>query len=158
MISVLILTRNEQQDLPDCLASVAWSDDVHVLDSFSTDSTVAIAQASGAEVHQRVFDDYLPRLSPVAQHAGVDLQSTGPVRLIQKALATDPHMRVLIAHGFTDLSCPFMASQLIIDQIPNMGDPTRLKLGLYPGGHMFYSRPDSQAAFRRDVMALYGAH
>lgn len=58
MISVLILTRNEQQDLPDCLASVAWSDDVHVFDSFSTDNTVAIANAAGAQVRQRVFDDY----------------------------------------------------------------------------------------------------
>lgn len=58
MVSVLILTRNEQQDLPACLASVAWSDDVHVFDSFSTDATVAIAKAAGARVHQRVFDDY----------------------------------------------------------------------------------------------------
>lgn len=58
MISVLILTRNEQQDLPACLASVAWSDDVHVFDSFSNDETVAIAQAAGARVHQRTFDDY----------------------------------------------------------------------------------------------------
>ncbi len=58
MISVLILTKNEQQDLPACLASVAWSDDVHVFDSFSSDSTVAIAQAAGARVHRRVFDDY----------------------------------------------------------------------------------------------------
>jgi glycosyltransferase involved in cell wall biosynthesis len=58
MISVLILTRNEQQDLPACLASVAWSDDIHVFDSFSTDSTVAIAEGAGARVHQRVFDDY----------------------------------------------------------------------------------------------------
>jgi glycosyltransferase involved in cell wall biosynthesis len=58
MISVLILTRNEQQDLPACLASVAWSDDIHVFDSFSTDSTIAIAQAAGAHVHQRAFDDY----------------------------------------------------------------------------------------------------
>ena len=58
MISVLILTRNEQQDLPACLASVAWSDDIHVFDSFSTDSTVAIATAAGANVHSRVFDDY----------------------------------------------------------------------------------------------------
>lgn len=58
MISVLILTRNEQQDLPACLASVAWSDDVHVFDSFSTDSTAAIAKAAGAHLHQRIFDDY----------------------------------------------------------------------------------------------------
>jgi glycosyltransferase involved in cell wall biosynthesis len=58
MISVLILTRNEQLDLPGCLASVAWSDDVHVFDSYSTDATVEIARGTGAKVHQRVFDDY----------------------------------------------------------------------------------------------------
>ena len=58
MISVLILTRNEQSDLPACLASVAWSDDIHVFDSFSTDDTLAIAQAAGAHVHQRAFDNW----------------------------------------------------------------------------------------------------
>ena len=58
MISVLILTRNEQLDLPGCLASVAWSDDVHVFDSHSTDATPDIARAAGAHLHQRVFDDY----------------------------------------------------------------------------------------------------
>jgi len=58
MISVLILTRNEERDLPGCLDSVSFSDDVHVFDSFSTDSTVAIAQQAGAHVHQRAFDDY----------------------------------------------------------------------------------------------------
>lgn len=57
-ISVLILTRNEEQNLPDCLASVAWSDDVHVLDSFSTDRTVEIARSMGAKVTQRVFDNW----------------------------------------------------------------------------------------------------
>jgi glycosyltransferase involved in cell wall biosynthesis len=58
MISVLILTRNEQQDLPGCLASVSWSDDIHVFDSHSTDSTVEIAKAAGAQIHTRTFDDY----------------------------------------------------------------------------------------------------
>jgi glycosyltransferase involved in cell wall biosynthesis len=57
-ISVLILTKNEQQDLPGALASVAWSDDIHVFDSHSTDATVEIARAAGAQVHSRVFDDY----------------------------------------------------------------------------------------------------
>lgn len=58
MISVLILTKNEEQDLPGCLASVSWSDDVHVFDSFSTDATVSIAEGLGARVAQRVFDNY----------------------------------------------------------------------------------------------------
>jgi uncharacterized membrane protein (DUF2068 family) len=48
---------------------------------------------------QRVFDDYLPRLRPIAEHAGVDLQSTGPVRLIEKALAADPHTLTLVSLG-----------------------------------------------------------
>jgi len=57
-VSVLILTKNEQQDLPGCLASVSWSDDIHVFDSHSTDATLDIAHAGGAKVTQRVFDGY----------------------------------------------------------------------------------------------------
>lgn len=58
MISVLILTKNEQQDLPGCLDSVAWCDDIHVYDSFSDDRTVEIATAYGAAVTQRKFDNW----------------------------------------------------------------------------------------------------
>src|SRR5258708_20615560 len=58
MISILILTKNEEQDLPGCLESVCWSDDVHVYDSYSTDRTVEIAQAAGAQVTQRTFDNW----------------------------------------------------------------------------------------------------
>lgn len=57
-ISVLILTLNEENNLPSCLESVAWSDDIVVFDSFSTDETVAIAKAAGARVFQRKFDGY----------------------------------------------------------------------------------------------------
>ncbi len=57
-ISVLILTKNEERDLPAALASVAWSDDIHVFDSHSTDATVEMARTAGAKVHSRVFDDY----------------------------------------------------------------------------------------------------
>lgn len=57
-ISILILTRNEEQDLPACLQSVGWSNDVHVLDSFSSDRTVDIAKAAGAHVTQRKFDNW----------------------------------------------------------------------------------------------------
>jgi glycosyltransferase involved in cell wall biosynthesis len=57
-ISVLILTKNEEQDLPGCLESVRWCDDVHVYDSFSTDRTVAIAQAAGCVITQRTFDNW----------------------------------------------------------------------------------------------------
>jgi glycosyltransferase involved in cell wall biosynthesis len=58
MISVLIITKNEEHDLPGCLDSVAWSDDVHVFDSFSTDRTGEIARSYGAHFVQRGFDTY----------------------------------------------------------------------------------------------------
>jgi glycosyltransferase involved in cell wall biosynthesis len=58
VISVLILTRNEEQDLPGCLDSVAWCDDIHVLDSESTDRTTEIARQRGATVTTRRFDSY----------------------------------------------------------------------------------------------------
>lgn len=58
MISVLILTRNEEKDLPGCLESVSWSDDIHVFDSFSEDCTVEIARRAGARVSQRAFDNW----------------------------------------------------------------------------------------------------
>lgn len=57
-VSILILTKNEQQDLPGCLKSVSWSDDIHVYDSMSTDGTLAIAEQFGARITQRPFDNW----------------------------------------------------------------------------------------------------
>lgn len=78
-----------------------------------------------------------------------------PVTDLRKAIAIDPRMGVLIAHGWDDLSCPFFASRLIVDQMPRFGDVERVKIAVYPGGHMFYSRPASAASFKADARALY---
>jgi carboxypeptidase C (cathepsin A) len=75
---------------------------------------------------------------------------------LRQAIAADPKMKVLIVHGWDDLSCPYFVSRLVIDQMPITGDPGRVKLAVYPGGHMFYSRPASQQAFREDVKAVFG--
>ncbi len=83
----------------------------------------------------------------------------GAVTQLRQAVAIDPRLQVLIVHGWNDLSCPFMGSVLTVDQMPAMGsDARRVQVRSYPGGHMFYSRPDSQAAFRRDVQAMYRKH
>jgi carboxypeptidase C (cathepsin A) len=42
--------------------------------------------------------------------------------------------------------------------MPIMGATDRVAVKEYPGGHMFYSRPDSQSALRGDVMKMYAAH
>src|SRR4051794_7339801 len=55
-ISVLILTKNEERNLPRCLEAARWSDDVVVLDSGSTDRTAAVAEEFGARVFRRAWD------------------------------------------------------------------------------------------------------
>ena len=82
----------------------------------------------------------------------------GAVPDLREAVAADPKLRVLIVHGWNDLSCPFMGSILTVDQMPVMGDPTRVAVHEYPGGHMFYSRKDSQAALKRDVQEMFAKH
>src|SRR5579863_8164336 len=61
-VSVIILTFNEEKNLPDCLDSVkGWAKEVFVVDSFSTDRTVDIALSrakEGVRVVQHAFKDY----------------------------------------------------------------------------------------------------
>lgn len=78
-----------------------------------------------------------------------------PVSDLRKSIANDPRMAVMIAHGYDDLACPFFGSRLIVDQMPSFGVEQRVQLGVYPGGHMFYSRPASAAAFKTDARALF---
>ena len=63
----------------------------------------------------------------------------------------------MVAHGASDLVTPYFGSQLILDQMPVFGSADRLKLAVYGGGHMFYSRDASRRAFRVDALALYRA-
>ncbi|HWE84521.1 MAG TPA: hypothetical protein VG267_06225 [Terracidiphilus sp.] len=82
----------------------------------------------------------------------------GSVPDLREAVAADPKLRVLIAHGWNDLSCPFMGSVLTVDQMPVMGDPTRVAVKEYPGGHMFYTRDSGRLALRSDVMDMFAKH
>lgn len=58
MISVVILTKNEEQDLPYCLESLQWTDDIHVLDSGSTDRTLEIAESFGVQISFNRFKSF----------------------------------------------------------------------------------------------------
>jgi len=57
-VSVLILTLNEEINMARCIAALDWSDDIVVLDSFSTDATRKIAAELGARVFERPFDSF----------------------------------------------------------------------------------------------------
>ena len=83
---------------------------------------------------------------------------SGAVADLRQAVAADPKIRVLIAHGWNDL---FMSLHgFRADRGPNAGDgrcDARAGPG-YSGGHMFYSRPDSQAELRKDVEQMFAKH
>lgn len=107
--SILILTLNEEQNLPDCLASVAWCDDVVILDSGSTDRTCEVARAAGARVFTRAFDDFasqrnwaldhIPFTHPFLFHLDADERFT-PELLAEcrQVVAEDRHSGYLVAN------------------------------------------------------------
>lgn len=49
-ISAVVLAKNEEQNLPDCLESLSWVDEIVVVDDASSDRTAEIAQAAGCKV------------------------------------------------------------------------------------------------------------
>lgn len=57
-LSIVIITLNEEANLPECLGSLPEGAEVIIVDSHSTDATVDIAQSRGAKVQLRVFDSY----------------------------------------------------------------------------------------------------
>jgi glycosyltransferase involved in cell wall biosynthesis len=59
-ISLIVITRNEEELIGQCLKSAAaFCDELIVVDSFSTDRTAEIARDLGARVFQRPFEGYI---------------------------------------------------------------------------------------------------
>jgi carboxypeptidase C (cathepsin A) len=100
----------------------------------------AVYQLGNAEVNRRIWN---PPQSMTA---------------LRTALALDAHMTVLIPHGLFDLLTPYLATQLLIDQVPARDLSSRIRLATYTGGHMFYMTDAARAVFRNDALTLYQAH
>jgi glycosyltransferase involved in cell wall biosynthesis len=71
-VSVTIITKDEEADIAAALASVAWADEVLVVDSKSTDRTVEIARAAGARVVVRDWPGYVEQKNFAAAQAAND--------------------------------------------------------------------------------------
>jgi len=71
MISVVVLTHNEAINIERCLASVAWSDDVLVVDSGSTDGTQGMAQKMGARLMFRPWDNFASQRNFALEHGSL---------------------------------------------------------------------------------------
>jgi carboxypeptidase C (cathepsin A) len=126
-----------------------------ILDRIIAPTTSAMVDFVTRVVGWKVDGTYRALSYDVSSKWSFDDAVPDSVTDLRQSLAIDPRMKALIAHGYTDLSCPFFASRLIIDQMPPNGIGNRVQLSIYPGGHMFYSRPDSRAALHRDAAAVY---
>ena len=69
-------------------------------------------------------------------------------------LSLDPHFRAIVMHGVTDEVTPYFTSKMLIDQLPAYGDPSRVRLAVYGGGHMPYLDDEPRAAMREDGRKL----
>jgi glycosyltransferase involved in cell wall biosynthesis len=62
-VSILILTMNEEVNIGACLEGVKWADEIFVLDSGSTDGTLAICREYTANLYSRKFDNWSSQLN-----------------------------------------------------------------------------------------------
>lgn len=74
---------------------------------------------------------------------------------LREALAANPQLKVMIAHGMTDLATPYMTSRFVIERLPRSLTDGRVTLNLYAGGHMTYLRAAARAKLHADAAKLY---
>ena len=58
LLTAIILTHNEADQIRDCVATLQFADRILVFDSYSSDETVSIARGYGAEIVQHEFRNY----------------------------------------------------------------------------------------------------
>jgi carboxypeptidase C (cathepsin A) len=86
-----------------------------------------------------------------------DRRDIGAAEALARALSLQSHLKLLIAHGLTDLTTPYMMSRYVIDHLPAKLTSERVSLKLYPGGHMMYLRSASRHLLHDDAAAFYAA-
>ena len=95
-LSVIVITRNEAANIGAALDSVAWADEIVVVDAESTDDTAAIARAHGARVEVRPWPGYAAQKNYAASIASHDwLLSLDADERVTPELATE--IRALMA-------------------------------------------------------------
>lgn len=57
-VSVIVITRNEERNIRDCLSSARWADEIIVVDSGSSDGTVAAAREFSDKVFERPWEGF----------------------------------------------------------------------------------------------------
>jgi glycosyltransferase involved in cell wall biosynthesis len=104
-LSVIIITKNEEASIGDCLASVAWADEIIVVDSGSTDGTVEICRRYTDHVHMTDWPGFGPQKNralalatqPWVLSLDADERVSPELRREMEAVMADPGRRLAFA-------------------------------------------------------------
>ncbi len=160
----------DDQRIASIYDSGVTSDDPFPLAAFSR-AGEPILDAMTAPLTRAMLDLYATRLDWMPQRRYILLNSgvnrawsfgsgrrqPEALSALARSMALDPAFDVLVVHGLTDLVTPYFETHLVLRQMRPFGPGERLREAHYPGGHMFYNRDDSRAAFFEDGRWLYGA-
>jgi glycosyltransferase involved in cell wall biosynthesis len=135
-VSVVVLTFNEAVNIERCLASVAWSNDVLVVDSGSTDGTGEMASGRGARVVTRRFDNFADQRN-FALDAG-NLRHEWVLHLdADETVSSELRMEIQeIVRGDTGMAGYFVPSRLML------GGKWLRHSGMYPSYQARFGRRD----------------
>ena len=111
-ISVIIITKNEDHDIRDCLASVAWADEIILLDSGSTDKTLEIAKAFTSKVYTSSdWQGFGVQKNRALAYASCDwILSIDADERVSKELCDEIKKSVLLNENVTVYSMPRLSS------------------------------------------------
>lgn len=70
-LSVVVIAKNEQDNLPRCLQALSWADEVVVVDDYSKDDTVRVAEDCGARVLQHRFESFAAQRNWAIREGGL---------------------------------------------------------------------------------------
>jgi glycosyltransferase involved in cell wall biosynthesis len=98
-LTVIILTKNEEKNIADCIASVLWADEVVVFDAFSQDRTVEMAQQAGAMVLQHWFQNFAQQ-----RNAALDAVETDWVFFVDADERATPELAIEVRRAIQDES------------------------------------------------------
>ena len=127
-IGAFLIVRDEEARLPGALASLAWADEILVVDSESADRTVAVARDLGARVLVRPFTDYADQRNFALDHLDtdwifwLDADETVPFALQEEIVAA--------------AAAPDAPDAYAVPRRNHLGDHWLRYGGLYPDAHL----------------------
>ncbi len=135
-LSVMVMTKNEEKNISDCLQSVSWAKDIIVLDDCSTDRTCEIAKHYGARVVERKMD-----IEGRHRNYGYSLAQENWVLSLDADERVTPQLAEEIKKTILDISNPHMGFS--IPRKNYIGSYWLQHGGWYPSGQLKLFKKDT---------------